>query len=34
VAVMSKVGYRGAVTGHVGVAGELTAHGATHGGVV
>jgi hypothetical protein len=33
VAVMSKAGHGGVVTGHVAVVGELTTHGAAHGGV-
>jgi hypothetical protein len=32
--VMSKAGHRGSVAGHVAVVGELTTHGASHGGVV
>jgi hypothetical protein len=34
VAILSGTGHRGAVTGHVSVGGELTAHGAAQGGVV
>jgi hypothetical protein len=32
--VLSKARHRGAVTGHVAIAGELTTYGAPHGGVV
>jgi hypothetical protein len=34
VSVLSKAGHRGAITGNVTVVGELTTHGAAHGGVV